>query len=152
MKGKQTKVISVVALLCVALALLVVYLPKSPASARVELSDVEIEINRAVAMVRGDSPMEGIGKLKALEEQMPNHPELNYHLGVFSVVTQQYVKAIPRLEIAVKVPRFEEAYVYLFESYQEIGNQKAAADILEKAKAGKFAKETNESIIELYKH
>jgi len=103
-------------------------------------------------MVRGDSPMEGIGKLKALEEQLPNHPELNYHLGVFSAVTQQYVKAIPRLEIAVKVPRFEEAYVYLFEAYQEIGNKKGATDILEKAKAGEFAKVTNESIIELYKH
>lgn len=152
MKGRKTKIVLAVLLANVALAIVVVFLPKSPASARIELSATEIEINRAVAMVRGDSPMEGIGKLKALEEQLPNHPELNYHLGVFSAVTQQYVKAIPRLEIAVKVPRFEEAYVYLFEAYQEIGNQKAATDILDKAKAGKFAKETNESIIELYKH
>lgn len=152
MATKKTKVISIVTVLCVTLALLVVYLPKLPASARVELSDVELEINRAVAMVRGDNPMEGIGKLKALEAEMPNHPELNYHLGVFSAVTQQYSKAIPRLEIAVKTARFEEAYAYLFEAYQAVGNQKAADEILEKAKAGEFASETNESILELYKH
>ena len=149
---KKTKVTSVVALLCVSLALLVVFLPKSPASARVELSEIEVEINRAVAMVRGDNPMEGIGKLKALEAEMPNHPELNYHLGVFSAVTQQYSKAIPRLEIAVETARFEEAYVYLFEAHQAVGNKEAANKILEKAKAGDFASETNESIIELYKH
>jgi len=126
---------------------MVVLLPNKPNSIKPK-SGIELEISEAVALVRGEAPMQGIAKLKELEARFPENKELNYHLGVFSTVTGQYDKAVPRLVKVIEEQQYQDANVYLYQCYLGLGQNSEAQEILEKAMNGVFSKEVNERIIQ----
>jgi cytochrome c-type biogenesis protein CcmH/NrfG len=78
------------------------------------------------------SPMEAIGMLRQVLETDPEHPGANFYLGMFSITTGQYDKAIERLQVVVKVdPNNPEAHKMLGTAYRETGRLTEARDAFE---------------------
>lgn len=107
--------------MCIAVGVAVWMLPKQPTSSNVNSEDLEIK--KAVAKVQsGENPMEGIAALLEIERKSPDNEEINFHLGVFSSISGQYEKAIPRLEKICGKPNYQEACYHLAQSYLQTGD------------------------------
>ena len=110
-------------LFAIALVVLLFFAPKKPDISKVEIqNDVATEIEMAVKMIReGNQPMEGIIKLRSIGDKYPDNEEAQLYLGVFSIQSTQYEKAVERFNNVLKInPNNSYAYQLLGQSY-EIG-------------------------------
>ena len=108
--------------LCIAVGLFILLMPRHPKSAE-QAAAQQGAIREAVALVQsGENPMAGIQALRNLESEFPENMEVKYHLGVFSVITGQYDKAIKRLEEVCGDPDWQQACYYLARSYVQTGD------------------------------
>jgi len=99
MKPETKRLIAVsVALALFVLFLLAPRLPKSKTKEVAQMTAVDDEVQEAVDLVNGEQPMEGILKLRSILEKDPKNIDAAWHLGLFSIQTGQYEKAIERLE------------------------------------------------------
>lgn len=81
----------------------------------------------------GGSPMEGIGLIEGVLRKDSNNEKALVALGVFSIQSAQYPKAIARFQKVLKIdPSFTEAYVYLAEASEKSGDKQAAITYLKK--------------------
>jgi tetratricopeptide (TPR) repeat protein len=80
------------------------------------------------------NPMQGIQLLLEVVKQDPENVNANLNLGLFSMKSGQYDKAINRFETVAKTRPSAEVYVYLAEAHEKSGNKSEAANALEKAK------------------
>lgn len=92
-----------IALVAVSIALLVLFLllPKQPASALEKQVIVDPEtarLEQAVELVNGPEPMKGITILRELVSEDSTNVDAQYYLGMFSVKSGQFPKAIERFE------------------------------------------------------
>jgi tetratricopeptide (TPR) repeat protein len=100
-----------IAVVLAALALVVgiMAFPRQPASVkdtivRTPLSAAERELEAAVQMVQsGQSPMEGILKIRALVEADSTFEEAHLWLGAFSLQSGQRDKAVERFETVIRL-------------------------------------------------
>jgi cytochrome c-type biogenesis protein CcmH/NrfG len=82
-----------------------------------------------------DNPMKGILMLRELNDQNPDQPAILLQLGRLAMRTNQFDRAVERLERAFQLdPTLQEAACMLADAYTQLGKQ---------AKAESFAKQCN---------
>lgn len=70
------------------------------------------EIEQAVQMIKdGEQPMQGILKLRKIAEENPENEEAQLYLGIFSIQSGQYDKAVERFNNVIKINN-QNSYAY----------------------------------------
>ena len=130
MKPQTKRLIAAsIALVLFVLFLLAPRLPKSKTQEIAQKTVVDDEVQEAVDLVNGEQPMEGILKLRSILEKDPTNIDASWHLGLFSIQTGQYEKAIERLEEVARLDtegKYKEVQVALGKSYASLGNVEEA--------------------------
>jgi tetratricopeptide (TPR) repeat protein len=72
--------------------------------------------------------MQGIGLLLQVVSKDPNNLKANFSLGLFSMKSGQYQKAINRFKTVVSIKPGGEAYFYLAQAYQNLQLKKEAIE------------------------
>ncbi|MEX0966828.1 MAG: hypothetical protein WD077_06295 [Bacteroidia bacterium] len=82
----------------------------------------------AVAYIEGkDDVMKGVGLLKEIEQVDPHNQKMLFYLGVLSIQSQQYPKALERFETLVTLqPQNPFHYYYLGQVHLMMDNDKKA--------------------------
>lgn len=89
----------------------------------------------ATCYVEGsDNPMQGITMLREVVQVEPENVNANLNLGLFSMRSGQFDKAIGRLETVVKKKPSAENYALLAEAFEQNGQKDKAIQALTKAK------------------
>lgn len=81
-----------------------------------------------------ENPMQGIQLLLEVVKEDPENVNANMNLGLFSMRSGQFDKAIARFESVVNKKPSAESYALLAEAYEQSGDKKAAIKALTKAK------------------
>jgi tetratricopeptide (TPR) repeat protein len=100
---------------CTALFVLFLQLPKQPASAldKVQNQDPDsLRLQQAIALVNGAAPMEGIRILQSLVASNPDNVDAQYTLGLFSVKSGQFDKAVERFDKVASIKKDDAAYQF----------------------------------------
>ena len=88
-----------------------------------------------VAYVNGGAmPMQGIALLLEVVKKDPKNLDANLNLGMFSMKSQQFAKAIDRFKTVIAVKPGFEPYYYLAQSYTQIGKKTEAIAAYQKCK------------------
>jgi tetratricopeptide (TPR) repeat protein len=102
---------------------------------KLQPASLEAKTGLGVAYVNGGAtPMQGIALLLDVVKQQPNNREANLNLGMFSMKSGQYQKAVQRFKTLVAQKEEVEPYFYLAESYKQLGQKKEAIAAYEKCK------------------
>ena len=105
----------------VLVVLLVFVLPRIPAGSKeaAKVDPQRIKTAEAVALVNGEEPMRGIMMLREILEEDPNNAEAHWHLGLFSVQSGQYDKALERFTKVLErdAEGFPDAWFYQGRTY-----------------------------------
>lgn len=72
------------------------------------------------------APMQGIAMLLDVVSKQPNNIKANMNLGLFSIKSGQFDKAIPRFKTVVAQEPSPEAYFYLATAYENLNQNKEA--------------------------
>lgn len=87
------------------------------------------------ALVTGsNNPMAGIALLREVVATEPKNLEANRTLGLFSMKSQQFDKAIERFKTVIDVKPDAESYFYLATAYEKIGLNSEAISAYQKSK------------------
>lgn len=93
----------------------------------------EAQAKIALTYVNSEAPMKGILKLKELEEKHPDNTFILYQLGLLSIQSGQYDKALPRLKRLVQLePSHINGLFYLAQAYKQTGNRLEALNTVNK--------------------
>jgi tetratricopeptide (TPR) repeat protein len=83
----------------------------------------------------GGTPMQGIALLLEVVKQDPGNENANLNLGLFSMKSGQYDKAVLRFKtVLAHNPNEFEPYFYLAESYKQLGKKPEAIAAYQKCK------------------
>ncbi len=128
-------------LLALAGALVVIVLllmaPRVPAG-KMEMAatadPIKIRTAEAVALVNGQDPMRGIMALRDILQDDPDNVEAHWHLGLFSVQSGQYDKALDRFKKVVELAGDDvpDAWFYLGRTYATLDSLPQAIESFEK--------------------
>ena len=107
--------------------------PNRP-SIKKELSITE-QIQDALSNIQdADNPqsqMKGILQMRSLTEKYPENADLQWNMGLFSIQSGQYEKAVARFEKVINIDAQRlDAYVQLAMSYIELKDTIAATNVL----------------------
>lgn len=84
---------------------------------------------------KGDNPMAGISLLLEVVKEDPENLKANKSLGLFSMQSRQFDKAIDRFKTVLSVnPEEPESWFYLATSYENIGLKQEAIEAYAKSK------------------
>lgn len=113
MKARTLKTLA--AAVAVLIIVLLLILPKQPSSKRevasVNSDPLHQKVDKAVGMVKGENPMEGIMLLREVLEEDSTYVPAIYWLGSFSVESGQLDKAEERFKKVVQLdPEYVDAY------------------------------------------
>lgn len=101
----------------------------------IDTSNVEAKTGLGVTIVNGlGSPMQGIAMLLAVVAKDPKNVKANMNLGLFSIKSGQFAKAIPRFNTVIEQAPTPEAYFYLGTALENLGKNKEAIDVYLKSK------------------
>ena len=103
-------------------------------SIKKELSITE-QIQTALSNIQdSDNPqsqMKGILKMKSLSEKYPENADLQWNMGLFSIQSGQYEKAVARFEKVINIDAQRlDAYMQLAISYLALKDTSAATGVL----------------------
>jgi tetratricopeptide (TPR) repeat protein len=102
---------------------------------KLQPASLEAKTGLGVAYVNGGAmPMQGIALLLDVVKQQPNNREANLNLGMFSMKSGQYEKAVQRFKTLIAQKEEVEPYFYLAESYKQLGQKQEAIAAYEKCK------------------
>lgn len=88
-----------------------------------------------VAYVSGTpNPMQGIELLLAVVKQDPKNVKANTNLGLFSMRSGQFDKAVDRFKTVIEIQPDPEAWFYLASSYENLGQNEEAILAYQKSK------------------
>ena len=107
--------------------------PKRP-SLKKELSITE-QIQAALSNIQdADNPqsqMKGILQMRSLSEKYPENADLQWNMGLFSIQSGQYEKAVARFEKVINIDAKRlDAYMQLAMSYLALQDTSAATGVL----------------------
>jgi len=107
--------------------------PKRPPIKK-ELSVTE-QIQEALSNIQdADSPqsqMKGILQMRSLSEKYPKNADLQWNMGLFSIQSGQYEKAVARFEKVINIDAKRlDAYMQLAMSYLALQDTSAATGVL----------------------
>lgn len=98
-------------------------------------SDLDAKTGLGSAYVSGSpNPMAGITLLQEVVKVDPQHIQANKALGLFSMQSRQFDRAIDRFKTVVELAPDAESYFYLATSYENIGLNREAVEAFEKSK------------------
>lgn len=101
----------------------------------IEEDDLDAKTGLGSAYVSGThNPMAGIALLQEVVKADPRHIEANKSLGLFSMQSRQFDRAIDRFKTVVALAPDAESYFYLATSYENIGLKREAIEAFEKSK------------------
>lgn len=83
---------------------------------------------------KGEAPMEGVTLLLGVVKEEPKHLEANKALGLSSLTSRQYDKAVERFLIVLEQEESAESYFYLATAYENIGMKNEAITAFLKSK------------------
>jgi len=103
---------------------------------KLQPDNLDAKTGLGIAYVNGGgTPMQGIALLLDVVRQEPNNWNANFNLGLFSMKSGQYEKAVERFKLASAAkPSDVEPVFYLAESYKQLGLRKEAIDAYQKCK------------------
>ncbi len=116
---------------------LLVLAPRVPA-AKKELAEqadpIKLRTAEAVALVNGQEPMRGIMMLREILQEDPDNVEAHWHLGLFSVQSGQYDKALERFKKVVELAGDDvpDVWFYLGRTYATLDSIPQALESLRK--------------------
>ncbi|UII28441.1 tetratricopeptide repeat protein [Fulvivirga maritima] len=95
-----------------------------------------LDVKNKLAMTYlSTKPMKGVGMLKEIIEQDPKNEKAMFNLGVLSMQSNQYAKAVEHFSKLVEVyPKNTQAQFFLGVSYLETGNKEKAKEQFELVK------------------
>src|SRR5690606_28319003 len=97
--------------------------------------DLDAKTGLGSAYVSGtNNPMAGIALLREVVEADPSHVGANKSLGLFSMQSRQFDRAIDRFKTVISVQPDAESYFYLATSYENIGLKREAITAFEKSR------------------
>jgi Flp pilus assembly protein TadD len=125
-----------------ALIVLLFMLPRTPGNevssntetvtAPAQSSGLEAELDSVLQIINSGAPMEGILALRDLADKYPEAPEPQFYLGIFSIQTGQYEKAVERFRRVVELqPGNWEAWKLLGDVSLELGDDATAIEAWE---------------------
>ena len=98
----------------------------------IDAKSIEARTGMAICYVEGtQNPMQGIQLLLEIVKEQPDNYQANLNLGLFSMKSGQFEKAIKRFETVVKIQPDAESYFYLAESYKNAGDKAKAISAYE---------------------
>lgn len=133
---KRPQLLALVGALVV--VVLLVVMPRTPSgkqAAEVKaMSPAEVKMAEAVALVQGQDPMRGIMMLREVVEEDPNNAEAHWHLGLFSIQSGQYEKALDRFRKVRDLDEagFPDVWFYLGRTYATLDSTDQAIACLKK--------------------
>lgn len=99
-------------------------------------ANLDAKTGLGAAMVTGtNNPMAGIALLQEVVKADPKNLEANKTLGLFSLQSRQFDRAIDRFKTVVEQKPDAESYFYLATGYQNIGMKNEAIAAFEKSKS-----------------
>ncbi|SEM87201.1 Cytochrome c-type biogenesis protein CcmH/NrfG [bacterium A37T11] len=103
---------------------------------KLQPANLDAKTGLGIAYVNGGaSPMAGISLLLEVVKSDPTNLKANKSLGLFSMQSRQFDKAIARFKTVLSVnPDEPESWFYLATSYENIGLKKEAIEAFEKSK------------------
>ncbi|RCH55659.1 hypothetical protein DJ568_07160 [Mucilaginibacter hurinus] len=103
---------------------------------KLDAENLDAKTGLGVAYVNGGapSPMQGITLLREVVAKDPANRNANLALGVFSMKSGQYDKAVERFKTVIAQKPEVEPYFYLAESYKQLGRKKEAIEAYNKCK------------------
>jgi cytochrome c-type biogenesis protein CcmH/NrfG len=111
--------------------------PRVPAGKQelaAQADPLKIRTAEAVALVNGEDPMRGIMALREILQEDPDNVEAHWHLGLFSVQSGQYDKALERFKRVVDLAgdNVPDAWFYLGRTYATLDSIPQAIESLRK--------------------
>ncbi|MGI4022065.1 MAG: tetratricopeptide repeat protein [Janthinobacterium lividum] len=99
-------------------------------------TNLDAQTGLGIAYVNGGapSPMEGITLLRGVVAKEPKNLKANLSLGLFSMKSGQFEKAVERFKNVVEQKPELEPYFYLAESYKQLGMKPEAIEAYQKCK------------------
>jgi tetratricopeptide (TPR) repeat protein len=102
---------------------------------KLQPSSLDAKTGLGSAVVNGaGSPMEGIQVLLSVVKEDPKNIKANLNLGLFSMKSGQFDKAVGRFKTVVEQNPNPEVYFYLASSYENLGMKSEAIAAYEKCK------------------
>lgn len=100
----------------------------------IEEGNLEAKTGLGAAYVNGPNPMQGITMLLDVVKEDPKNTKANFSLGLFSMQSRQFDKAVDRFRTVVEKEPGAEAWFYLATSYENIGLKNEAIHAFEQSK------------------
>lgn len=93
-------------------------------------SNADVQVRLAVAYVEdGNNPMKGIMLLRGVAEKHPDNIAAQFNLGLFSIKSGQYDKAIARFNKVLEIDStYHQAWFYLGQCELELGHKQKAIE------------------------
>lgn len=120
---------------------LLVLAPRTPSGKKEEMTTTamdpaEAKMAEAVALVQGQDPMRGIMMLREIVQQDPDNAEAHWQLGLFSVQSGQYEKALDRFKKVrdLDAAGYPDVWFYLGRTYATLDSTDQAIACLTKYK------------------
>ena len=102
---------------------------------KLKSESLEAKTGLGIAYVNGAGmPMQGISLLLEVVKQDPKNVSANLNLGLFSMKSGQYPKAVDRFKAVIAAKPGFEAYFYLAETYKQLGKKTEAIAAYQKSK------------------
>lgn len=102
---------------------------------KLDASNLDAKTGLGAAMVTGtNNPMAGIAILREVVAKEPKNVEANKTLGLFSLQSRQFDKAIDRFKTVIEQKPDAESYFYLATGYENIGMKSDAIAAFQKSK------------------
>ena len=131
--------------------LIIIYLLFQLPTSVMEIENVEEKVNqttsisRAMDLIRGENPMEGIFMLREILEKDPKNKEALYNLGVLSIQTAQYQNAVNRFNQIIAIDSSDKrAYLQLGISHYYLENFNLSDSVFKNIKESKDSLLINE--------
>lgn len=124
-------------------------MPEQPLSVRNQLSsesqknetseekqalNIDDRVQKAITAVQSDQPMAGIQDLLSIVREDSTQIDAQYYLGLFSIRTQQFEKAVNRFEKVIKfagLKKYPDTRYNLAVSLEGLGDKAGAINQLE---------------------
>ena len=107
--------------------------PKRP-SIKKELSiteQIQVALSNIQDAENPQSQMKGILQMRSLSEKYPENADLQWNMGLFSIQSGQYEKAVARFEKVINIDAQRlDAYMQLAMSYLALQDTSAATGVL----------------------
>lgn len=99
-------------------------------------ADLDAKTKMAMTFLTTTEPMKGILMLREVVEKAPDNELAQYNLGLLSIQSQQYDKAVDRFKKVVRLnPEHLQAQFFLGVSYFESGDKEEAREQFERVKS-----------------